>query len=76
MNKVEKVLDNLVLIEGVVLKQCDKDYKGEYIVPDNVIAIEHHAFQDCEELTSIVIPASVTSIGALANERVVPSDSR
>lgn len=66
MNKVEKVLDNLVLIEGVVLKQCDKDYKGEYIVPDNVIAIEHHAFQDCEELTSIVIPASVTSIGALA----------
>ena len=55
-----------ILIENGVLKQCDKSFKGDYVIPDGVIAIEHHAFQDCEELTSIFVPSSVVRIGKLA----------
>lgn len=55
-----------IVIEDGVLKQFDKEYEGEYVVPSSITAIEHHAFIECEELTGIVIPASVTSIGELA----------
>ena len=62
----KSVSDNLVSIEDGILKQCDKSFKGAYIIPSGVTAIEHHAFQDCEELISVFVPSSVVRIGKLA----------
>jgi hypothetical protein len=55
-----------IVIEDGVLKQFDKAYEGEYVVPFGVTSIQHHAFIECEKLTGISIPASVESIGELA----------
>ncbi|MDR1226062.1 MAG: leucine-rich repeat protein [Prevotellaceae bacterium] len=43
-----------------------KGKQGAYIVPNSVINIAMCAFDDCEKLTAITIPASVTSIEAYA----------
>lgn len=36
--------------------------EGEYVIPDNFMSIESHAFSYCENLTSITLPESLTSI--------------
>lgn len=64
MNTEEQEND-IVIVDGV-LKQFDNSFEGVYEIPSTVTAIEHHAFIDCEDLTGIVIPASVESIGELA----------
>lgn len=52
---------NIVIADGV-LKQFNKEFEGEYVVPSGVTSIRHHAFIECEKLTGISIPASVESI--------------
>lgn len=56
---------NIVIGDGV-LKQFDKEFEGEYVVPSGVTSIRHHVFIECEKLTGISIPASVERIGELA----------
>ena len=58
--------ENMIVFEDGILMKCDKSFKGSYVIPDGVTAIEHHAFQDCEELISIFVPSSVSRIGKLA----------
>lgn len=36
------------------------------ILPENVVSIDEHAFEDCKNLFSIIIPSSFTSIDPLA----------
>ena len=48
--------------EMTELIKYPKGRKGEYIIPDTVETIEPGAFCDCTELTSIVIPDSMTEI--------------
>ena len=48
--------------ESVILKECSQYAKGEVIIPDGVTCIDSGAFTDCKEVTSIIIPDSVTSI--------------
>ncbi len=37
-----------------------------YIIPDSVTSIRYHAFYNCESLTSVTIPKTVTEIGGEA----------
>ena len=48
--------------EMKTLRVCPHGKKGLYRIPDGVTAIEDGAFQDCTELTSVIIPDSVTPI--------------
>ena len=55
----------------VTITDCDNVANGELVIPDTiegnpVISIGDNAFGDCENLTSITIPESVTSIGIRA----------
>ena len=55
----------------VTITDCDNVATGELVIPDTikgnpVISIGDNAFGDCENLTSITIPESVTSIGIRA----------
>ncbi len=43
--------------------------KGAYSIPNTVSVIGEYAFEDCKDLTSIIIPNSVTSIGVRAFHR-------
>ena len=42
---------------------CDKDKSGEYIMPDSVTEIADCAFEDCAELTNVVVSQNVYGIG-------------
>lgn len=44
------------------LLHCPSSKKGTYTVPPTVTTIDYMAFNYCRELTSVFIPASVTSI--------------
>ena len=48
--------------ESVNLTKCSQYAKGEVIIPDGVTTIEYDAFKDCKEVTSIIVPDSVTDI--------------
>ncbi|MDA7502746.1 leucine-rich repeat protein, partial [bacterium] len=55
----------------VTITDCSETAAGELVIPDTiegnpVISIGDNAFGDCENLTSITIPESVTSIGIRA----------
>ena len=57
----------------VIITDCDSSISGEVVIPDTiegypVTAIDRYAFFDCELLTKITIPYSVTSI---ANNAIV-----
>jgi len=48
--------------ESVNLTKCSPYAKGEIIIPDGVTTIKYDAFKDCKEVTSIIVPDSVTDI--------------
>ena len=59
----EKLLaDGTIKVQDGTIVQCDKDYKGELIIPDGITCIGEQAFYSCRYLTSVTIPASVTRI--------------
>ncbi len=53
--------------EKSILLFCVPTLEGELVVPSTVIAIANNAFKNCSNLTDIVIPKSVKSIGTIAN---------
>lgn len=57
------------VIDGVVFnKECTRliacpcNKAGAYEIPDGVLEIGSHAFENCNDLTNVTIPASVVSI--------------
>lgn len=50
------------------LIKCPKDFKGEYIIYNNVTSIGKKAFCGCTNMTTVTIPNCVTSIGKHAFE--------
>ncbi len=53
---------------GYIISDCDENASGDLTIPDTykflpVIKIDNNAFRDCEKITSVSIPDSVTSIG-------------
>ncbi len=53
--------------KGYYISSCDEDATGELIIPSThknkpVISIHKSAFKNCEKLTSVTIPDSVSSI--------------
>ncbi|MBQ6724322.1 MAG: leucine-rich repeat protein [Paludibacteraceae bacterium] len=40
-----------------------KSYEGEYVVPNGISVIAGDAFRDCANLTSVILPADIDSIG-------------
>ena len=67
-NELYKTIDgNLYSKDGKTLIQyAVGENDTSFNVPDSVMSIEHHAFENSSSLTSIVIPDSVTSIGSAA----------
>lgn len=59
----ERNWTNGVLYIGHHLIESNKSISGEYSIRDGTKCIADHAFESCTELTNIVIPNSVTSIG-------------
>lgn len=54
---------NLYSKDGTILLQYALGKKDEYFVtPDSVTTINHSAFQDCDNITSVIIGDSVTTI--------------
>lgn len=54
-----------------VVSDCKASAKGKIVIPDTynglpVVGIDWNAFENCKEITSVVIPDSVTSIGGYA----------
>lgn len=65
--------DHFIALEGVLFSKdaktlflCPEGKSGEYIIPNDVIAIGDGAFQSCSLLTAVEIPSGVTSLGVSA----------
>ncbi len=61
-------LTYIVVNGGVTITDCDPSVSGAIAIPDTldgypVVEIGYEAFRDCKSLTSVTIPASVTSMG-------------
>lgn len=61
----EKIKENpLVIINGVIVD--GRNCSGDVVIPDGIKCIPEYSFGYCSEMTSIVIPESVTDIEYLA----------
>lgn len=45
--------------EGRILKKASKNISGDYIVPEDTVAIADEAFMGCEKLTGITLPKGI-----------------
>ena len=52
--------------EGSTIIYCPTARKGSYTVPEDIEAISDYAFASCKYLTEVVIPGTVSTIGAHA----------
>ncbi len=64
----ENSWNNGVLYIGKCLIDANTSLSGTYAIKEGTICIGFYAFYECTELTSIIIPDSVTSIGNYAFE--------
>ena len=49
-----------------ILLSCSKEETGIIIIPEGIKKIEFKAFQDCYEISKIILPESLTEIGGYA----------
>ena len=62
-NPAISVVDGVVFNkDGTRLIACPCNKAGAYEIPDGVLEIGFHAFENCNDLTDVTIPASVVSI--------------
>lgn len=62
-NPVISVVDGVVFNkDGTRLIACPCNKAGAYEIPQGVLEIGTHAFENCNDLTDVTIPASVASI--------------
>ena len=62
-NPTISVIDGVVFNkDGTRLIACPCNKAGAYEIPDGVLEIGIHAFENCNDLTDVTIPASVASI--------------
>ena len=62
-NPVFSVVDGVVFNkDGTRLIACPCNKVGAYEIPQSVLEIGTHAFENCNDLTDVTIPASVVSI--------------
>ena len=43
-----------------------RTYEGEYTIPEGIVKINHHAFNNCRKLTNVILPESLKYIGESA----------
>ena len=48
--------------DGTTVLSCDKNYKGDLVIPNCITEIGKEAFKNCKGLTSVKIPYGVTKI--------------
>ena len=46
-----------------ILFGCEKNYKGEIVIPETVVEIGAHAFECCAEITDIILHENIIKIG-------------
>lgn len=62
-NPAISVVDGVVFNkDGTRLIACPSNKAGAYVIPQGVLEIGTHAFENCNDLTDVTIPASVASI--------------
>ena len=62
-NPAISVVDGVVFNkDGTRLIACPSNKAGAYAIPQGVLEIGTHAFENCNDLTDVTIPASVASI--------------
>lgn len=62
-NPAFSVVDGVVFNkDGTRLIACPSNKAGAYAIPQGVLEIGTHAFENCNDLTDVTIPASVASI--------------
>ena len=62
-NPAISVVDGVVFSkDGTRLIACPSNKAGAYAIPQGVLEIGTHAFENCNDLTDVTIPASVVSI--------------
>lgn len=59
-----KTIDGVLFNEDITtLISCPTSKQDDYTVPDTVTHIDDYAFQGCNKLTKILLPANLTEIG-------------
>lgn len=61
-------MNEYLRIQDTTLYKCDKDAKGEIVIPEGIKSIHLGAFKNCKEITKVVMPSTLVEIkgGAFA----------